>query len=104
MLKYLLKTQLFCSFDCLLCSLYAVRLIIAFVDVNKTYLILSYTATRLRTRTRTRTRLPEPVPFMKYVCVSSHAAAPTSFLCFLSPNFSHLLSDNISMIRLFFFF
>jgi len=32
---------LFSSFDCLLCSLYAVRLIIAFVDVNKTYLILS---------------------------------------------------------------
>jgi len=41
-----LRMWLFCPFDCLLCSLYAVRLIIAIVDV-KTYLILScYTIVR----------------------------------------------------------
>ena len=51
MLKYLLKTHVYvlgyvcsCSVHLIVCCVhcYAVRLIIAFVDVNKTYLILSY--------------------------------------------------------------
>ena len=53
MLKYLLKTQAnrayvcSCSVHLIVCCVHchAVRLIIAFVDVNKTYLILSYTTT-----------------------------------------------------------
>ena len=65
MLKYLLKTHVHvlgyrayvcsCSVHLIVCCVhcYAVRLIIAFVDVNKTYLILSYLIlSRVSTLTR----------------------------------------------------